>query len=71
MHVSFTEHKTNNYRPDYIFNDIYTNEVIAYGTYCEDGFQIVNNPSFLIEIYPTAAVAFVALNKRLQDDYGY
>lgn len=73
IHVEFVEHKTTKYgRADYTFIDRHTSEEIAFGSYInEGGFELLNLREGGIDRYVSAAVAWTALNKQLEQEYGY
>ena len=73
LHVDYVKHKLKKYGcTDYTFIDRHTSEEIAFGSYNNDGdFEIIGSMSVGVERYVSAAVAFVKLNRKLIDRYGY
>ena len=73
VHIEFKEHKQKKYGPvDYTFLDRHTSEEIAFGCYNgSEGFEVISLRDGNIERYPNAAVAWVKLNRRLQEEYGW
>lgn len=72
MHIEFTrQQRSKRGSFDYTFQDRHTSEEIAFGSYGKQGFEVLNLHDGGIEHYPSAAVAWIQLNQRLVDSYGY
>lgn len=72
LHVEFKKHKTTEYgRIDYTFLDRHTSEEIAFGSYNDGDFELLSLRDGGIEKHSNAAVAWVSLNRRLENEYGY
>lgn len=73
LHIDFKEHKTTKYgRSDYTFIDRHTSEEIAFGSYNGEGdFELLSLREGVVDRYVSAAVAFTALQKMLESNYGY
>jgi hypothetical protein len=73
LHVDFTRSRRTKYGcTDYSFFDRHTSEEIAFGSYNEVGdFEILGPMTAGVEQYVSAAVAFTALNRKLEISYGF
>ena len=73
LHIDFVEHKTTKYgRGDFTFIDRHTSEEIAFGSYNNEGdFELLSLRDGAIDKYDTAAVAWTALQRQLELQYGY
>jgi len=72
IHIEFIESRRTKYgRTDYSFFDRHTSEEIAFGSYGKEGFEVLSLRDGGIEHYASAAVAWIQLNRRLIDSYGY
>lgn len=73
MHVDFIKHQHTKYGCiDYTFIDRHTSEEIAFGSYNGEGnFELLSFRDGGIDKYDNAAVAWLQLQRRLQDEYGY
>lgn len=73
IHVAYTEKPVTVYgRTDYTFTDRHTSEEIAFGSYNNDGdFELLSLREGGVDKYVCAAVAWTALNRMLQHEYGY
>jgi len=72
IHIDFIESRGKRGRTDYSFIDRHTSEEIAFGSYNDYGdFDVISPALERVEQYVSAAVAWVSLNNRLVDEYGY
>lgn len=73
IHIEFVEHRKTKYgRIDYTFIDRHTSEEIAFGSYNNEGdFEVISLREGGVEKFGSAAVAYTALNRLLQQEYGY
>jgi hypothetical protein len=72
-HIEFVKHQRTKYgRTDYTFLDRHTSEEIAFGSYNNEGdFVVLSLREGGTDMYVSAAVAWIALNRKLIDEYGY
>lgn len=73
IHIDYTQQRRTKYgRIDYTFLDRHTSEEIAFGSYNDEGdFEVLSLREGGVDKYVSAAVAWAALNRRLEDEYGY
>ena len=73
LHIDFVEHRKTKYgRTDYTFLDRHTSEEIAFGSYNDEGdFEVLSHREGVVEKFVSAAVAYTALNRLLESQYGY
>ena len=72
LHVGIKEHQRSKYgRTDYTFIDCHTSEEIAFGSYNNGNFELLSFREGTVDKYVSAAVAFTALQRRLELEYGY
>lgn len=73
LHIDFVEHRKTKYgRIDYVFINRHTSEEIAFGSYNNEGdFKLLSYREGGMDTYVSAAVAFTALNRQLEKEYGY
>lgn len=73
IHVEFIKHQKTKYGcTDYTFIDRHTSEEIAFGSYNgAKGFELIDLRTAGVNTYVSAAVAWTALNRLLENEYGY
>ena len=71
IHVNFVEHQKAKRRLGYDFSDNHTGDPIAVGEYNNGDFDLLCLRSGGSKKFPSAAVAWVYLNRNLIDEYGY
>jgi hypothetical protein len=72
IHVEFVEHPVKSGRGvDYTFLDRHTKTEIAIGTYSNGMFEVMDLVEGNIKKVNNAGMAFVMLNRKLANEYGY
>jgi hypothetical protein len=72
IHIEFVEHiKKSGRGSDYTFLDRHTKTEIAFGSYNNDGFEVMDLVDGNITRVNNAGMAYIMLNRKLTNEYGY